>query len=105
MIRLATSLLALAAFTLAGCATTAPQVRHEDKPALVTAISGDFCWSRSPLLQEEKTCAAPEEQALAQDACTRTALNALGHSHAAHRDWYGMCMRRYGLSRLFPTEN
>jgi hypothetical protein len=96
------SVLGLAAFALAGCATNATQLRHEDKP--VTAMVGDFCWSRSPLLQEEKTCATPEEQALAQDACTRTALNALTHSHAANRDWFGMCMARYGLSRLSAPE-
>jgi hypothetical protein len=98
MIRLQASMLGLAALALAGCATSAAQVPHEDKP--VTAMAGDFCWSRAPLLQEEKTCAAPEEQAVAKDACTRTALNALTHSHAANRDWYGMCMARYGLSRL-----
>ena len=98
MNRLGTFLLGLATLGLAGCATNPPQA-PEDK-SLYGAASGDFCWSKAPLLQEEKSCASPEDQALAQDACTRTALEALAHSHAANRDWYGMCMARYGLSRL-----
>jgi hypothetical protein len=99
MNRLAGFRLGLAALVLTGCATNAPQVPlHADDP--YGAVIGDFCWSKAPLLQKEKTCAPLEEQLLAQDACTRTALNALTHSHAANRDWFGMCMARYGLSRL-----
>lgn len=103
MKRVAALTLCLAACASAGGKTDVPEPRPAAKPE--TAMVGDFCWSRSPLLQEEKVCAAPEDQALAQDACARTALKALAHSHAANRDWYGMCMARYGLSRLpLPKE-
>ena len=84
---------------LAGCAagTTRASEGEDDNTG---AIVGDFCWSKYPLLQAEKSCAPPEEAALAQEACTRVALDALTHSHAANRDWFGMCMARHGLSRL-----
>ena len=96
MNRIRACLLGLAALAFAGCAAHPPQVVQDE----VGATGDDFCWSKWPLLQQEKTCAAPGDVALAQDACTRTALDALSHSHAANRDWIGMCMARHGLSRL-----
>jgi len=99
MNRLQSALLGLLVFASAGCTSSAPRERHDDNPPEVAA-TGNFCWSRFPLLQQEKVCATPEESSLAMNACTRTALEALSHSHAANRDWFGLCMKRYGLSRL-----
>ena len=99
MNRTRASLLALAASLLAGCASHPPQPAPREE-ANVGAAVGDFCWSRYPLLQQEQTCAEPEVISLAMDGCARTALEVLSHSHAANRDWYGKCMKRYGLTRL-----
>ena len=91
-------LLAVALFALAGC--VGPQLKPQQHAQDGGAIVGDFCWSKYPLLQADKSCAPPAEAALAQEACTRTALEALTHPYAAKRDWFGMCMARHGLSRL-----
>ena len=84
----------------AACASDPTAPASEDENPYDGAATGNFCWSRYPLLQDEKTCATEEESAVAMDACTRTALDVLSHSHAANRDWFGICMKRYGLSRL-----
>ena len=96
-------LVVVALFALAVCA--GPQARAQaqawvDEENPYGAVAGDFCWSEFPLLTQEKTCAEPAVYEVAQDACTRIALDAITHSHAANRDWFGSCMARHGLSRL-----